>query len=241
MLKALKGPPVLRALQADLVRAKSLGMPSDYCGRLTVSESGSVGYLRCYAEGHPYPPGELWQPGEHRIVELASKLEPTSTTTVPSPISSMQQLGNPSTSASAAAGAMAACMTGGQTTTAEVPADTADTGNGNSDGSAAFDAVVASAAATDAGTSPFLARPKCSRCGINDATLVAVHCGCIAACAPCANQSPHSTRSRTCFKCGQAVSAYVQVQGDVAATLPPPGELNADDKEEETTDEEEEG
>jgi len=153
----------------------------------------------------------------------------------------MQQLGNPSTSASAAAGAMAACMTGGQTTTAEVPAETADTGNGNSDGSAAYDAVVASAAATDAGTSPFLARPKCSRCGTNDATLVAVHCGCIAACAPCANESPHSTRSRTCFKCGKAVSAYVQVQGDVAATLPPPGELNVDDKEEETTDEEEEG
>jgi hypothetical protein len=76
MLKALKGPPVLRALQADLVRARSLGMPSDYCGRLTVSESGSVGYLRCYAEGHPFPPGELWQPGEHRIVELASELDP---------------------------------------------------------------------------------------------------------------------------------------------------------------------
>ena len=37
------------------------------------------------------------------------------------------------------------------------------------------------------------------------------------------------------------LSSYVQVQGDVAATLPPPGELNADDKEEETTDEEEEG
>jgi len=33
----------------------------------------------------------------------------------------------------------------------------------------------------------------------------------------------------------------VQVQGDVAATLPPPGELNVVDKEEETTDEEEEG
>ena len=30
---------------------------------------------------------------------------------------------------------------------------------------------------------------------------VAVHCGCIAACATCANQEPHSTCSQKCFKC----------------------------------------
>ena len=39
MLKALKGPAALKALQADLVRAESLGMPSDYCGRLTVQST----------------------------------------------------------------------------------------------------------------------------------------------------------------------------------------------------------
>ena len=76
MLKALRGPAALKALQADLVRAESLGMPSDYCGRLTVSARGCVGYLRCHAKGHLYPAGELWLADEHRIVDLVSWLDP---------------------------------------------------------------------------------------------------------------------------------------------------------------------
>ena len=134
----------------------------------------------------------------------------------------------------------AACTTAGSETTSA--AETADTGNGNADGSNTFDAVVA--AAVDAASSPFVPRPKCARRGCtNDATMVGVHCGCVAACASCVNQEPHATRSRKCFKCNKPVTAYVQVNGDVSATLPPPGQMGAEEEDEEETDvdEEEEG
>ena len=76
-----------------------------------------------------------------------------------------------------------------------------------------------------------------------DASLVAIHCGCITACADCATEAKHATRSKECFKCGQPISGYVQVQGDVTASLPPVGELDAtagDSNEDADVDEEDE-
>ena len=137
-----------------------------------------------------------------------------------------------------AAGTMAASVvaTGGGTTGPD-PADSGPTGEGCGSGSKAFDAAVAVA------TSPFATRPKCARCGKKDASLVAIHCGCIAACADCATEAKHATRSKEGFKCGQPISGYVQVQGDVTASLPAVGELDAtagDSNEDTDVDEEDE-